>query len=231
MMLANLSRKRAQNEQIMVKIKIILFGRSVPFHFPRHIAAVISDQESQRSFTIDYPFPKTGQETIDPQTAQDSLYGRAKTNCCISVTTLYSDQNYLEFIKQFGEHFAKANQYTFLSHNCASAVDFALDYFFPDDSDYQALNTIYRALFSASCLITCGLIACFPAPPCIDTPTDVYNKAKLYATRHGKCNLAQRSDSKNTTTVKLFDPSPAVSFKMIKADPVEKLCIDYKLIK
>ena len=166
----------------MIEIKVILFGQSCLFHWATHVAAVVRDLRTGRCFKVHHPFETDG-HFIDDLNA--SLYGKAKNNCCVGVAILYGAGDFESFVREYRQRFSARDDFNGVTNNCATAVNFVLDYFFSNDRCTKACYTLYQLLCCMCCITTIGG-RCFPAPPCIDTPADVLNKAMLLSIAHGK---------------------------------------------
>lgn len=95
--------------------------------------------------------------------------------------TLYSEGSLTEFIAEYERAFP-VHSYDFCSKNCSDAVYFMLDHFFGDTAAFRqtecCYNT-YKLLCCMPCVLSCGLIPCFPVPPSFNSPRDVFDKAVM----------------------------------------------------
>lgn len=106
-----------------------------------------------------------------------------------------TDKNYDDFIKAYTGQFDSKN-FCCVSKNCADAVNFMLDYFFPEPYCTNAALDTYRVLCSAFCLATLGIFSCLPSPCCMMTPPDVLRKAKALSHRYGESSIESKTEFK-----------------------------------
>lgn len=164
-----------------VEITINLFG-SCCMHYCTHIAAVVRNPSEKKAILIEYEKVSAIKEFRLHQIYE---FQEKENSCCVSTVKLYSNKNMHDFLKAFNTKF-KPKGYCYCSYNCADAVQFLLDYFFPNERCYASLYTGYQLLCCFGFIGSLGLLNCFPAPPCtIVTPTDVYKKAKLLSFSYG----------------------------------------------
>ena len=166
----------------MVTITVLLYNRSSLFHFFTHIEAIIEDQAGNRSFNINYPvFDILNNHK---KNAADLEFTKQNRGCSLGAVTLYSNANYDDFILNYYHQFGNSTEYNYVTHNCANAVNFALDFFFPDKSKTEVFYCLYKTLCCWLSLGACG-IKCFPVPPGISSPNDVFKKAELLSCAYG----------------------------------------------
>lgn len=133
--------------------------------------------------------------TIFPDEKSNPLSRFIGDHCCIGKTVLYSNQNFDSFAKKIAHKFSDLESYDYLSNNCASAINVAIDELCPDKAKTDLCFNIYKTLCCPFFFGTLGL-SCFPAPPlCCDTPQDVYHKAKWLSTftNYGKITFSDKS--------------------------------------
>lgn len=151
----------------VLKITILLSGTYLPTHFCTHAAAVIKDEQRQETFVIEYD----GFEMNTKQLRHDinSYYG---------YVDLYSDKSFSDFQNAYNKEF-KPGGYHCLDNNCADAVNFMLDYFFPD----KRAQCWYKAKQMLCCLPGIAFFgaSCVPPPLMISSPLDVFSRAKSIA--------------------------------------------------
>ncbi len=162
-----------------LKVSVFLFNRFVPFHCcGQHVALLVEDTETERFFSVDY-----GKNLRDLRKYKDET---SKINqCCLGVQRLYSTMSYGDFAQKmrsnerFQNNFTSDETYNLLRNNCADAVESVLREIYPEYSKIRTNKCYksYQMTSSIMCLLT-GL-SIFPAPPCLATPRDVYNKAVL----------------------------------------------------
>jgi len=128
------------------------------------------DSESKESFSINF---------------SGFAVQRDNSNCCQGVIKLYSNKKLDNFISAYENKFGNPDSFNCLTKNCSSPVDFALDYFFPQKACLDATCIVYKLLCCWGFLGTLGM-SCFPAPPGISMPSDVYNKARMLSCRYGQ---------------------------------------------
>jgi hypothetical protein len=161
----------------VVRITILLYGFS-PFHFCSHVEAIITDEATNRSFNINFA-------SFDILNDDDKIkyalqLAEEKKSNCKGTFTLHSNQSYDQFLLNFYHDFGNLNSYNFVTNNCADAVDYALDFFFPDKVKAEIFYSLYKTLCCWCCLGSCG-IRYFPVPLGINSPNDVFRKAQLLA--------------------------------------------------
>lgn len=116
-----------------------------------------------------------------------SSCGRVHTQCCSNdhvalYATLPNKNDYFKFCRLYQREYGSTDNYNLVCNNCSDATNFALNYFFPDTaaSLISAAAVVFRTLLCLPFVISCGSAPiCFPSPPCMNTPTDVFRKAKL----------------------------------------------------
>lgn len=96
---------------------------------------------------------------------------------------LYSEKSYQEVMQRMDEKFRDRASYNFACNNCADAIQFLLDYCFPTEK-YCCYRT-YQLFCFIPCLLSAGLLTCFPVMPCVNSPRDVFNRAQLLASNYG----------------------------------------------
>lgn len=210
----------------MIKLKLIFFGKTSCISCLTHVSIIITDEDTKRSFIVNYPFESNGR-LVHSDDMTPSLYGKAKNTCCISVTHLYSNKDFNSFIKKYNEQFSDPSQFSFKRHNCANAVNMIFDHFFPNEKNIENCCLIYKSLCCIGWVGSCGLLACiFPAPPCIESPRDIFAKAKLYTRYYGQ-PLAQSINKDEKQLEELPRRSPHT---VEGNDPVNFLCNRFKLV-
>lgn len=153
-----------------VEIKVYLFGRCALFHCCQHIEAVITDLNSNETFKVSFP-----NFSVVPD----------EDDCiCQGVTRLYSSKKLEDFIALYNQEFLDPDNFNCLRKNCGSAVEFALDYFFPKKTNLDKIYLVYKLICCWGFLGTLGM-KCFPAPPGISTPNDAFKKAQVLACVYG----------------------------------------------
>jgi len=164
-----------------VEIAINLYGTNYA-HYCTHVAAVLREPSTNTVMLIEYG----GVSTVENERLRRIHKFEGEENSDnISTVKLYSDKSLTDFLEAFNANFDEDN-YSFCTNNCADAVQFLLNYFFPDEHCYSFLYAGYQLLCCAGIVGSFGLLNCFPAPPCtIVTPTDVYKKAKLLSCSYG----------------------------------------------
>lgn len=179
----------------MVEITVMLFGKRV--HFFTHLEAVIKDLETGRSFYINYPSMETLNDS--KKNTKNSTDSASKYSNFASQVTLYSDGNLDNFIDSYYHEFGDKGKYCFPTYNCSSAVNFALDYFFPEETILKLTQSITQSLFCCFSLACC-CASCCPMPLGIDAPADVFRLAKRLSKIYGIKNkeLKQVADEKDT---------------------------------
>lgn len=123
---------------------------------------------------------------------------KERKDCCIGVVNLYSDKNFDEFVKQYNERFGDTSEWCECVKNCSTAVNFVLDYFFPEACAETLLFRSYQLLCCTPGLLTCGIFYFLSCPPCVDTPQEIFKKAQLLSCRYG---TAPSSESKSEDSV------------------------------
>lgn len=215
----------------MVNLKLIFYGKTSCIPCLTHVTFIITDSTTKRSFIVNYPFESNGR-LVHSDDITSSLYGKADNTCCISVTHLYSTADFNSFIKKYREQFTDPAQFSFRHHNCANAVNTIFDHFFPNESNIENCCLIYKSLCCIGWVGSCGLLAClFPAPPCLETPRDIFSKAKLYALYYGTPPLEDQKkhdtgDEKSSEIELMHSSTNYVEGN----DPVNFLCKRFKLI-
>lgn len=72
-------------------------------------------------------------------------------------------------------------------NNCSDAVNFTLNYFFPDNRCVEGAWQTFKCITFPVCIGTFGFFSCcFGAPPGINQPKDVMKKAWLLSFKYGK---------------------------------------------
>ncbi len=90
-----------------------------------------------------------------------------------------------DFQTEYQKKFISKN-YKYLKNNCADAVKFTLDYFFPETTAEHAYYCAYQMLCCLCCIGTLGLKCFSTVPACITTPNDVFKMAQQLSVRYGK---------------------------------------------
>lgn len=165
----------------MVEIKVLLWGRFMPFHCCSHIYATITDLNSGEAMLVEYGAAKTSYLDISASTR--AQVQREENMCCVGVVNLYSSKNLAEFKRLYQQKYHQ-DDYSFCFRNCADAVNFVLDHFFENKQVEDCVCLTWRLLCCIGCIGTLAL-ACFPSPPPIVSPRDVYQKAYLLSCRFG----------------------------------------------
>lgn len=147
---------------MLLEVKILLFQRYCPFYWGQHIAARITNPKNGKSMKIDFPIGKNNLK-------------QAEQRCCTGVVTLRTEfkGDFKEFYKKYHERFH--GDYNCIRKNCAHAVNFMLENFFPFIKQQRSIfRTTYQALFCCSLFTTCGGRY---VPTFITTPQGIFNKA------------------------------------------------------
>lgn len=93
--------------------------------------------------------------------------------------TLRVEGDLSQFIQDYKSRF-HSSEYDFCSKNCADGAYYILEYFFGDDPTFEKIDRgcdIYKLLCCLPCVGSLGIAACFPVPPCFQSPRDVFDKA------------------------------------------------------
>lgn len=161
----------------MLRIEVILFGVIGTPHFMSHIGAVICDEDADRKFAIEY-----GQ--INPR----MLYS-VETDYYVSKEILYAEGDLVKFKKAYEKKFPPSNnEYRFLTHNCADAVKFILNYFFKLRK-INASMTFFKTVVGVPTAGSLGLLSFMPLPVGINSPKEVFFEARLLALSHQQKKL------------------------------------------
>ena len=131
-----------------------------------HIEVTVKDETHQRHIVF-------SDRDITGEEPDKGVAARAK------ILVLESDRPVSEFFYLYSSEF-DADEYGFICWNCADAAQSVLRYFFPEQMrEVEGCSTITcQLLCCLPYVVTCGLLRCFPAPPCISTPHTVFNQAK-----------------------------------------------------
>lgn len=178
----------------MVCIKVILFGKTMPFVCFTHLSAIVYDLATNRSFLINYPFQRSRYITHEQKELQGSIYGSARRTCCMDVEYLYSAKSFDSLKKHADEKFDNSEKFNCFTNNCAGKVYALLDDAF-DLSNESILyaHSVYRWFCCIGCVGTLGLLSyCFPAPPPLKNPWDEFRVAKLLSSKYGKATSAMK---------------------------------------
>lgn len=204
----------------MLKLDIYYYDRYFFRHRSQHISAIITEIESGRSFNINYPYQRKRQIYAQGENplmkSPLDVYPQSKditegNYCQVESITLMSDKRFDEFIEQYYAQFINT-EFDMMKKNCAHAVDFSLDYFFPDRLDEIETYNLYRLvccpLFTISNILCLSLTA-FPSPPLfgLSTPSDVYKKAELIAASQIKNSTATNKPNESSEKESLLRPS------------------------
>ena len=158
-----------------------------------HISITIID--GNQGFIISYPYSATNAITAtwsrDVVMAKLNQYLKKLPNHSQTILshnkpyiTLYSNKKLAPFIEIYKEKFLKEN-FSFLTHNCAFAVNFALNYFFPEAQLER--NCCYFCKWFCLPFCLCSLCSdWFMSPPGTLSPGDVFKKAVLLQLRYGE---------------------------------------------
>ena len=142
-------------------------------HYATHISAFVIDIancETKEKFNMrNVNFP-------------DSPWSSILSNQSGEIT-LYSEKSYQEVMQIVDEKFGDIASYNFACNNCADAISFMLEHCFPGEKSccYRA----YQLFCFMPCLLSAGLLTCFPVMPCVNSPRDVFNRAQLLASSYG----------------------------------------------
>lgn len=144
---------------------------------------MITDVETGRVFLLNHPFGSY--DHSDPRANHPDramqLYRHAKVNFCVDTITLFSRQNYDTFLRVFYHDFRY--EFSWFSNNCATAVNRALDFFFPG-AELPSSDSYLQWICLPYFLYVLVLDAA-----AIDTPANVYEKAAALALHHGREHL------------------------------------------
>lgn len=164
-----------------VEITINLYG-SCCAHYCTHVAAVLRNPSEKTAVLIEYDDVPSMKNLRLNRIYQ---FEEEENSCRVSTIKLYSNKKLSDFIEAFNKEFKKKS-YSYFFNNCANAVKFLLDFFFPNERCYSSLYTGYQLLFCVGFIGSLGLLNCLPAPPStVVTPADVYKKAKLLSLSYG----------------------------------------------
>ncbi len=155
-------------------------------HLGTHIAARVFDEQSRQQIYIEYS-PRPNLNGIKyPGESSDYI-------------DLYSDKDFSEFVEAYKQKF-KAGDYRFLKKNCADAVNFVLDHFFP--GAYEA-RLRFEAERLACCLPGIAFFSakCMPAPLYISTPAAVFAKAKRIEEGVLGFEIVQREHAEHSSAI------------------------------
>ena len=155
----------------MLKITVHLYGALS--HCYTHIAAVIREEDRQEKFVIEYGMGDT----------ENLAHPDKKSDCVV----LYSNKKMDNFIRQYQQKF-KHEEYGFCYKNCADAVNYMLDYFFPHAYAAQCWFTTKKLV---CCLPGIAFLggSCVPAPLLITTPISVFSKAESISSSNNRGNV------------------------------------------
>lgn len=145
---------------LVTKIAIYIYDDYLS-HCCTHIAAVIEDEKRQEKFIIEYGRGDT-EKLAFPHRHSDSV-------------VLYSNKDIRDFIEQYKKEF-EDDDYSFFYKNCADAVNYMLDYFFPKSYAAQCWFTTKKLVCCLPGIAFLGA-SCVPAPLLITTPQSVFTKA------------------------------------------------------
>ena len=175
----------------MIAVKIVYISSKGCAWDDRTIRALVTELTSRRSFVVSHgsmcyaPEDRVNPAIVESLKAHkdgDLTHNRNLMN----VVELYSSKSnidYDNFLVEFERKFPPIS-YRHVTHNCADAVNFALDYFFTT-TPAACAYTLLRFACGWTCCCTCGCCYCLPAPPRIATPFDVWNRARLLAYSYG----------------------------------------------
>lgn len=93
--------------------------------------------------------------------------------------TLQAEGLLQDFIADYESRF-RSEDYHCCSQNCADAAYYILEYFFGDEPAFRKIDAgcdLYKLLCCLPCVGSLGIAACFPVPPCFNSPRDVFDKA------------------------------------------------------
>lgn len=179
----------------MIRVTLILLNRNNKHHLGgRTIGAAVLNTKSNETLYVHFPKAVNGKVYDEKSVEKPPNYFERENHWwCTGVTTLYcKDGNFEQFVKDYHARFpwtssetSNRKEYDFFDNNCATAVNFTLDYFFKKECALKTFFCIYQSLCCFLTIGCCGFTCC-PMPPCIDTPTEVYDKARLLSVRYGK---------------------------------------------
>lgn len=157
----------------ILKIEIILFSLPGLPHFMSHIAAVISDEETGKAYAVDrYPPPS-------PRANPDRLQNLQR--CDITKQTLYKEGNLDDFITAYERAFQlNSRDFNTLFKNCSDAVNFTLQYFFSMKKTQYTFNFL-KTVIGLPSIATLGILCFLPLPIGINSPKEVFMKARCLA--------------------------------------------------
>lgn len=174
----------------MVTIKIILLGKNNFFPFLKHVAAIITDIDTERRYLLNFPFPSYDEKDKRATRTKHAmtLYQNCSNNICIDTVTLYSHQSYDQFLKT---HTADS-PFSWLQNNCANTVDKMLDFFFPQPAIncHTLLHLLSLDQFSAAMALPGYLLFRPLAFANVKMPADILAKAWHLSFNHGFYSLS-----------------------------------------
>lgn len=86
-----------------------------------------------------------------------------------------------------GNYSPNKNKFSMYFNNCSDAVNFTLDYFFPDNDNSEEKMQAFKLRTFPLYITTCGLSPCFfGTPPGINQPKDILKKARWLSFQYGK---------------------------------------------
>lgn len=156
----------------MTKITILLHHDAcsciTSCHCRTHIDAFIEDEATARSIHIN--FGNTGIRTDHDLNLRSLQLERANEQFFSDAITLHSQMDYDQFVMNYYHDFGNSERYGFVFNNCADAVDYALDYFFPEKTAIELFFCTYQTLCCWLCVGSCGLASYLPMIPLISSP-------------------------------------------------------------
>lgn len=167
----------------MIEIQVLFYGSTVCWHWRTHTAAIVTDLDKNIFIPIEYP-GSSPCKPIDGSTCNKNAWFRDQSDA--NIIKLYSNISLDDFAAAYNKQF-NPDDYGFFSKNCANAVEFVLDYFFPNKTRENIAFKTYQLLCCTGFFATVGG-SCFPAV-CCATPADVYRKAWLLQKRFGKASI------------------------------------------
>jgi len=163
----------------MVKIRVILHGANESYHCCQHILALIEDVDTRKALQIEFGSQSSGFAAQGLTVLPDSRY--EGHGIMFDTVELSSSKSFDEFLNLYSAQFS-GNKYRFFNNNCADAVNFMLDYFFPpEEIEKKFFSKVYELLCCFSFVLSCGLNCFAPLPSCITTPKQIFKKAQFIA--------------------------------------------------
>jgi hypothetical protein len=164
-----------------VKIDVHLYDACCCHSACTHTAALVTDLATGRKFIVEYNIAKI--ETYEAKI--ETLYDRELKEYSPYTATLYSKNNFDEFVNLYKNKFGNPDKYNFFINNCADAVKFTIDHFCPSGQTIDAFCSAYKILCCWGFLGSLGM-RCFPSIFCT-VPSDTFNLALLLSqTNYGK---------------------------------------------